>query len=269
MIIAAIAVALASAGTPWAATPETPAAPSEGAKKAIYPKPRDMDALVKKDPMQFLRTALKWSDDTLADYTCQFEKQERIGNELAKTETMQMKFRAAPFSVYVKWSEDPSKGQEALYVAGKNDNQVLVHPSGILGVLFRKVPLDPAGKLALKHSRRPITFAGMANMLRVIFPQCEEAQKNGDLELTYEGIRKQDGRPTYVLKRVLPNKNDYQCSVLVIYIDKEYLACVRTDAYDWEGGLISQYTYSNLVINPGLKDADFDPDSAEYGFRAF
>jgi outer membrane lipoprotein-sorting protein len=121
----------------------------------------------------------------------------------------------------------------------------------------------------MKYSRRPITFAGMANMLRVIVPQCEDAQKNGDLQLTYEGVRKQNGRPCYVLKRVLPNKNNNPCSVLIIYIDKEYLACVRTDGYDWDGGLISQYIYSNFVINPGLTDKDFDPDNDEYGFRVF
>jgi hypothetical protein len=44
---------------------------------------------------------------------------------------------------------------------------------------------------------------------------------------------------------------------------------VRTDAYDWDGTLLSQYIYSDILINPGLKDADFDVDSREYGFRIF
>jgi hypothetical protein len=129
--------------------------------------------------------------------------------------------------------------------------------------------VDPAGKTALKHSRRPLTNAGMANMLRLIIPQCEAALANHDLTLTYEGIRDQDGRPAYVFKRVLPNRNDYPCSVLTIYVDREYLACVRTDAYDWDGGLLSQYTYSDLVINPGLTDLDFDPDNKDYSYRLF
>jgi len=263
---AAAAIALAAVGVRGA---ETPVAPAEGAKKAVHPNPRGMESLAKKDPMQFLRTALEWADATIADYTCQFEKQERIGDTLRKAETMQMKFRASTFSVYLKWTEKPSKGQQVLYVDGAYDSKAVVHPSGLLGVLFRKVSLDPAGSTAMKHSRGPITAAGMANMLRQIIPVCEKAQKNEDLQLTYEGIREQNGRPTYVFKRVLPNRNDYPCSVLIIYIDKEYLACVRTDACDWNGDLIGQYIYSNFVINPSLTDKDFDAANTEYGFSSF
>jgi hypothetical protein len=129
--------------------------------------------------------------------------------------------------------------------------------------------VEPTSKLALKHSRRPLTFAGMANMLRLVIPQCEKARANGDLTLTYEGLRDQNGRPTYVFKRVLPNKNDYPCPVLIIYIDQQFLICVRTDAYDWDGTLLSQYIYTDILINPGLKDEDFDVDNRDYNFRVF
>jgi outer membrane lipoprotein-sorting protein len=129
--------------------------------------------------------------------------------------------------------------------------------------------LDPTGKQALKHSRRPLTFAGMANMLRLVIPQCEKAKANGDLTLKYEGIRHVDGRPAYVFKRVLPQKNDYPCPVLIIYIDRQFLTCVRTDAYDWDGTLLSQYIYTDVQINPGLKDEDFSTDNREYNFRLF
>ena len=57
--------------------------------------------------------------------------------------------------------------------------------------------------------------------------------------------------------------------MLIIYIDREYLVCVRTDGYDWGGDLISHYLYSELVINPGVTDADFDPDNREYAYRLF
>jgi len=243
---------------------------SEGAKKAVFTdSPQKMEQLAASNPLEFMRIALRWTDANVIDYTCQLQKQEKIDGELQKTETMQMKFRANVFSVYLKWIAEPSKGQEVIYVDGKNDGKTVVHPSGFLGLLMRRVSLDPAGKTAMKHSRRPITSAGMANMLRLVIPQCEKALAAGDLTLTYEGLRTEGGRPAYVFKRVLPNKNDYPCPVLVIYLDQQFLTCVRTDAYDWDGSLLSQYIYSDITINPVLTDADFDPDNRDYNFRIF
>lgn len=258
----------------WTAAPFAEAAPapalSEGVRKAVFTdSPEEMQKLAAKDPLEFLRKSLRWCDERVLEYTCQFQKQEKIDGVILKTETMQMKFRAKTFGLYLKWVGDVTAGQEALYVDGQNDGKVAVHPSGFFGVLVHKVMVEPTSKLALKHSRRPLTFAGMANMLRLVIPQCEKAKANGDLTLTYEGIRDQNGRPAYVFKRVLPNKNDYPCPVLTIYIDRQFLICVRTDAYDWDGTLLSQYIYTDILINPGLKDEDFDVGNREYGFHIF
>jgi hypothetical protein len=257
---------------PAAPTPAPAPAPprSEAARKVIYPKKRaEMEPLAKADPLAFMRLALNWHDANVTDYSCQFVKIEKIGGELRKPETMQMKFRVKPFSVYLKWTAEASKGQEVIYVDGVNDDKAYVHPSGILGILFRKVNIDPLSKTARKHSRRPITMAGTGNMLRLIISQCEAAKANGDLTLTYEGVQQEAGRPAYVFKRVLPHKWDYTCPTLLIYIDCENLLCVRTDAWDWDGELLSHYSYSDLMLNPGLGDEDFSPDNANYSFRLF
>ncbi|MCX5675473.1 MAG: DUF1571 domain-containing protein [Planctomycetota bacterium] len=273
-VVAAWAAILLAAWAAPAAAPDAaapaPGALSPGAQKAVFKdSPDEREKLAARDPLEFLRIALKWSDERVLDYTCRFQKQDKIGGTLAKTETMQMKFRAKTFSVYLKWVGDVSAGQEALYVEGANDGKVAARPPGIVGVFLRKVMLDPTGKTALKHSRRPLTFAGMANMLRLAIPQCERARDNGDLTLTYEGLRNLEGRPTYVFKRILPQKHDYPCPVLILYVDRQFMVCVRTDAYDWDGTLLSQYIYTDLVINPGLKDEDFSVDNREYGFRLF
>jgi hypothetical protein len=254
------------------ATPApAPAAPlTEAARKALYPKgPKEMEPAAKADPLEFLRQSLKWHDDHMADYTCQFTKIENIGGTLRKPETMAMKFRLKPFSIYLRWTADVSKGQEVIYVEGTNAGKAYVHPSGILGVLFPKVSIDPLSKMALKHSRRPITMAGMGNMLRLIIPQCEQAKANGDLTLTYEGLRQEEGRQAYLFKRVLPNKKIYPCETLLIYIDCEYFLCTRTDAWDWSGELISHYSYCDFTVNPGLAEDAFSPDNREYSFRLF
>jgi hypothetical protein len=274
--LAAAACGVALALAAWSASPAAPGAPAApppltpGAQKAVFKdSPEEMEKLAAQDPLEFLRVALKWCDERVLEYTCRFQKQEKIEGALHPTETMQMKFRVKTFSVYLKWVGDVSAGQEAIYVEGANDGKVVAHPSGLLGIFLRKVMLDPTGKQALKHSRRPLTFAGMANMLRLVIPQCEKAKANGDLTLKYEGIRNVGGRPAYVFKRVLPQKNEYPCPVLIIYVDRQFLTCVRTDAYDWDGTLLSQYIYTAVQINPGLKDEDFSPDNREYNFRLF
>lgn len=109
----------------------------------------------------------------------------------------------------------------------------------------------------------------MGNMLRLVLAQSEEAKSSGDLVLTYDGTREEGGRPAYMFTRTLPNKRGYPCAVLTIYIDRETLACVRTDSYDWSGSLFAHYSYSNIMINVGLVDRDFDPDNRDYGYRLF
>jgi hypothetical protein len=47
---------------------------------------------------------------------------------------------------------------------------------------------------------------------------------------------------------------------------------VHYEAYDWpkQPGeppvLLERYTYTDLKLNPGLTDADFDPKNPEYKF---
>ena len=270
-------ILLCAAGATPAAEPvssgpeKAPAGPEKvAAGPLVYPEPRDtLEPEIRKDPLAFLERVRDWCRTRIGDYTCHFQKLERIDGDLQKPEQMRMKFRADPFSVYLKWIGDVSKGQETIYVDGKYKDKVQVHPSGFLGVIFRHVALDPTGKTARKHSRRPVTMAGIVNMVNLVTKQCEEAHTRGDLTLTYEGVRTEAGRAAYVLKRLLPKDKGYPCETLVIFIDVETLACIRTDAYNWDGELISHYFYMNLDFTPGLTDRDFDPDNADYGYRLF
>jgi len=261
---------LALAGSLLCAETPTGEKLSAAAEQAVHPQPREeVEALARRDPLEFLRLSLKWYEAKVTSYTCQFHKHERIGDKIRKPETTFMKFREKLFSVYMKWIAKPSKGQEVIYVQGQHNNKVVVHPSGLLGFLFRKVSLNPEGKIANRHSRRPITCAGLGNMLRVVIPQCEQAKANGDLVLEYLGVREEAGRPAYVIKRVLPKKHDYRSYLLFIFIDQQFLIPVRTEAYLWDGTLLSDYRYTDLEINANLMDEDFDPDNAAYSYRLF
>jgi hypothetical protein len=60
-----------------------------------------------------------------------------------------------------------------------------------------------------------------------------------------------------------------------ISIDKELNLPIRFEAYDWparpghEPLLMEEYTYSNLRLNVGLKERDFDPNNTQYSYGRF
>jgi hypothetical protein len=67
------------------------------------------------------------------DYTAVFTKTECVDDRLI-TQTMDMKFRHQPFSVYLcrRWNGKP--GREVLFVAGANDGRLLVREAGLKSI---------------------------------------------------------------------------------------------------------------------------------------
>ena len=85
-------------------------------------------------------------------------KRERIDGTLQPAESMFVKIRHEPFSVYTYFkAPDNMKGQEALYVDGKNDGCLLGHGVGIKKVVgtLRLSPIacSPCGITAIRSPR--------------------------------------------------------------------------------------------------------------------
>jgi len=211
--------------------------------------------------MQAMR---KKCTETLIDFTATFHKQERIKGKLRKKDSALIKCRSKPVSVYIKFIKG-DKGREALYVDGKYDNKIQAHPGGVLGPLFQ-VKIKPDSNIAMRGNLRPITMAGMANMLHTVVPQFELAEKNGDLDAAYLGKMDIGGRKAYAIKRILPKKDIYPCKELVFFIDVEELVPIGADSYGWDGQLESTYRYTDFKINVGLTDNDFDRRNKAYNF---
>ena len=222
------------------------------------------EELAKTDQLAFLQKVQQKCQETVTDYDGTFFKQERIEGKLRDPEAAHMKWRNKPFSVYMKYTQG-DKGREVIYVDGQNDNQIVAHPGGALGGLIQ-VKVDPLSERAMKDNLRPITMAGIINMMNSIVPQFELAQKNGDLKVQYLGKMEIGGRKTYAIKRVLPQKDPYPCKELVMFIDVEALIPVGADSYGWDGQLWSKYRYTDFKLNTGLKDEDFDPKNKDYNF---
>jgi hypothetical protein len=224
----------------------------------------DWDAAVKDNQLKFIYLVQQKCQETIVDFTARFFKQERINGDLHDEEAADMKWRGTPFSVYMKYVlGDP--GREVLYVADRYDNKLLAHPGGLLGGLI-KVKVAPDDPYVFKSNLRPITAAGMTNMISVVVAQCALARANGDLQLQYGGKIEVGGRPAYAIVRFLPNKTIYPNKELVFLVDCEAIVPVGADAYGWDGQLLTKYRFTDFKLNPGLSDLDFDRDNKAYGF---
>jgi hypothetical protein len=257
--------------------PESATTPASGDTKPTPPKDKaelearlakwkavDWKTLAEKDQLRFVQQVRQKCEETILDITATFFKQERIKGKLGKEEACLMKCRTTPFAVYMKYTKG-DKDREALYVEGQYDNKIQAHPGGAMGPLFQ-VQIKPDSDLAMKDNLRPITMAGMVNMLRTVVPQFELASANGDLKTEYLGQMDIGGRKAYAVKRILPQKPIYPCLELVLFIDAEELVPVGADSYDWDGQLQSTYRYTEFKINPGLTDYDFDKKNKAYNF---
>jgi hypothetical protein len=222
------------------------------------------------------KAALANIDANIKDYSCTLVKRERVDGTLLEPEYLFTKVRHEPFSVYMYFVGPKGKeGQEALYVAGANEGKLIAHAGG--GPLRRALPtvhLQPDGSLAMRDNRYPITEVGIRTLSRRLIEVAENDAKYGECTVNWYKNAKVAGRTCTCLQVVHPvRRTTFTFNVARVYIDDELNIPIRYEAYDWPsraGGkpeLIEEYTYTNLKLNQGFTDADFDESNATYGFK--
>ena len=217
------------------------------------------------DPEQWLREA-EAAYDRVTSYTAVFHKQQRVAGELLRKETILLKCRRTPFSLYMKWIERPYKGSELLYVAGWNEDRARVHRGGVLR--FVTFNLDPRHPGLMSDNLRPVTSTGIGFLLESVATNIRKAIKAGELAFAELGAETVYGRKTRILQAVFPKEKarDYDGHRFVINQDVESRIPLRIRIYDRDGKLVENYGYENLVLNAPLADADFDPKNPAYRF---
>lgn len=214
----------------------------------------------------------------LSGYTAEFSKKEVVGGVMTEAQTMRLKLRHEPFSVYMKWT-DGKPGQELLYVDGQNDGSMIVRPSGLKGRLLGAIKLDPTGHMALSESRHPVTEVGLLRLSEIILESRYREAGWLDGYSCTESDATVDGRPCHRFSIVYDSpdvRRDYRKSV--IYIDREYLFVSRIENYGWPAEelprdqldsetLIEAYSYTNVDLDTRLATIDFTTANAEYGLR--
>jgi len=226
-----------------------------------------------------LMPVLRWAEKerptvaAIRDYTATMLKQENVNGELQEGQVMEVKVRHQPFSVYLKF-QHPQKlrGQQAIYVKGKNNDKLVAHGVGLQRTLGTH-KLDPTGILAMAGNKYPITDLGILNLIDKLLEVGYRDSKVGECTVTYHEGVKVSGRECTLIRVVHPEPRPYFVfHIAQIFVDKELNLPIRYESYDWsrKAGetpqIIEAYTYLNLNINAGLTDADFDQTNPAYNF---
>jgi hypothetical protein len=201
------------------------------------------------------------------DYTGTVVRQERIGGQLQPEAFIDIRIRQQPFSVCMKWTAPKQlAGQEAIYIAGKNNNEIRAKGTGFLAIAGY-VSLATNDPRITKKSRHSITESGIGNIIDVIARsyEIERHLPANQVQVAFGDYAFQQRPCTRMeLTHKVFNPQLY-CGRCVVYFDKELKLPVRVEVYDWPkpngnptGELLECYSYINLKFNLGLTDAAFE-----------
>jgi len=237
-----------------------------------------------------LDPALKIADKSLqhiqaniADYTCIMTKQERLGDKVGEEQKIFCKVRnrkvdeddeiVMPLSVYMRFIK-PKKGREVIWVEGKNDGKLTAHePGGLIGLKTWHLPHD--GKIAMMGQRYPISQTGFENLVYQLIDRGLKELKydKSETEVKIDKDFEFNGRSSTKIVVRHPKESDlYDFYEGRIIVDNEWNIPVHYSAYLWpekKGGelpLIESYTYTDIKLNVGLTDEDFNSENPEYNF---
>lgn len=205
------------------------------------------------------------------DYTAVFMKKELVGGQMV-VQTMDMKFREKPFSVYFRYRSGQEQGREVLFVAGRNNNNLLVKETGIKAVAGT-IPLRPNDPKVMAENRYPITKVGISNILETAFEIWEVEKKFGEVDVKFYPNAKLGEVACQTFEIIHPQpRKEFKYHISRLYFDKKTKLPIRAERFSWPRNpgdkppLMEEYTYNNLKLNVGLKDVDFDTRNPNYGF---
>jgi hypothetical protein len=198
-----------------------------------------------------------------------------VHGRLTGQAVMSMKARTRPMSIYMKFRH-PNTGREAIWVAGRNHGQVVVHDVGLYKFLAGTMHLDPRGSRAMEDNRHPITDAGIGRLIDTVIGHWERELTPGESQVTIHPNLRVGDRPCLLIVSTHPKPGPgFLFHQARITIDQEHNLPIRFEAYDWPKTpgvapeLVEEYIYSNLKLNVGLSERDFDPSNAQYSFGRF
>jgi len=214
------------------------------------------------------------------DYTAKIQKQEVVHNELLDEQTIVIKCRNSPFSVYLYW-ETGDPGREVIYVEGKNNGRMIAHDGG-WKARIPALRLNIDSSLAMRDARYPVTDAGLLGLIDIMQGVHQDDLLKANVErCELDENQECQGRPCECFTTVYRSKAEspvYRKSVT--FIDREWSVPLMSRHFEWpredcklvgdeldEATLIESYMFTEINFRAGLSDHDFDHRNKEYNFH--
>ncbi len=214
------------------------------------------------------------------DYSAILRKQEFVKSDLLDEQTILIKCRHKPFSVYLNWLTVEA-GREVLYVDGKNHGKMIAHDGGWKA----RIPafsLDTDGLLAMRDARYPVTTAGLVGLIQIMLGvHQQDLVQSNFATCEAETGRMFDGRicDMFTTKYKSPEESPiYRKSITLI--DREWNVPLQSRHFEWpkpqlpiaecdldQATLIESYSFTEVQLRCNLTDHDFDRTNPEYRFR--
>ena len=201
-------------------------------------------------------------------------KREKVDGKLGERQTIFVKIRHEPFSVYLRFiAPTEVKGQEVVWVEGRNDGNMKAHAGSGVRAMMGTVSLRPDSPIAIEGQRYPITEIGVQNLTRKLIEVAEHDLQFGECNVNFFPGSKVNGRVCTCIQVEHPTQRvNFRYNLARVFIDDEMNIPTRFEAYEWPlqpGGppdLVEEYTYMNVKLNNGFTDMDFDEQNTEYRF---
>ncbi|HTI49409.1 MAG TPA: DUF1571 domain-containing protein [Planctomycetaceae bacterium] len=225
------------------------------------------------DALQFARRH-RSALDAVKDYTALFTKTELVGKKVIR-QTMEIKCRHEPFSVYLHNRSGKEEGREVLYATGANDGLLLVHERGLLASLAGPQKLKLDDPLVMDENRYPITDIGIAKIIdkSIAIWEGEKRTDAKNVEVRFVSNVPVESVPCEMVEVVRKQqKPGFNYSLTRVYCAADSKLPIRAEQYGWperpgeKPPLLEEYNYSDLKVNVGLSDTDFSPRNPMYGF---
>jgi hypothetical protein len=192
--------------------------------------------------------------DGIKDYTCLFNRRERIGKALVAQRNVRTKVRK-PFCVLLSWMEGKMAGAESLYFPSKFGDKIRAHAGGVLQYLT--LSLNPDGSLAMKDSRHSIRDFGIEYLVRRISLDVKRSRETGEGSVTFQKEAVLAGGPAWVYEGRFPEGKGFYGSRVVVCFDEKTFLPLKLSMYDKDDTLLEEYEFDDLRLNVGLTDDDF------------
>ncbi|MFC1534340.1 DUF1571 domain-containing protein, partial [Thermodesulfobacteriota bacterium] len=150
----------------------------------------------------------------LADYTCNLDKRVNKNSIIYNDPAILVKYKK-PKHYYFRWKKGRFKGQEVIYVAGRNNDKIVAHSGGIFR--FFTLRLDPDGSRAMKRNHHSLRESGMEKIMSIIEDNYNRSKKTGLGLIRYMGEDWIDGKNVWVINATFPDNHGFYAHKINIF----------------------------------------------------